>query len=633
MSLERPTTYPDFAMKDCTDPISGQPNVEAIPQTLIDYGYAFRDKPEFNKFNYIFRSVAQWIRYVDEVTQSFGYLPFNFGQDATTTTSLIFGYLQGSVTQNNESITVPAGTVALTASTTNIVYVDLTDTTVKATASELPDNANDVELYEITTDDSQITNIVDKRTWINETASHQISWGNSSVAVKSQNGEVDINVAGSTVFKATNSQVVSNNPFKPLSGVTFADNTTQNTAAYNLPEYDGTARALSPDDDLNNVFTTGIYCGIPKNNPINDTSSSGEWFNFFIIGDGKKSSSQFAIPWSNLSRGVCVRTTQNGTEGWSEWERLNTQDKIYSDGKSKVSFDSNNAICFYFENKKVASINDNGLIFNDGSIQNIASPAVAKDYNGDTCGIYVDSLGDWNLVNQTGFFICTNRDMENSPTLDSTKDHWWTANVVRVPNSPDLTQTITGLAVDGTSPTFVRIYTESAGWTPWHRMDNTPNSIQSETLSRKQKADGSLQIELLIDQLYPIGKLELTFDENYIPPFQGKGATWKRVTDIDADHAGRLLTIAGSNNFAVNAGEKAGSIRTNDHTLSVDEIPNHSHEYSRRMTLQKVGHYEEEYHTYINDETEKTSSVGGGKPHSHGLDPARSGVIVWERTA
>ncbi|OAJ33082.1 pyocin knob domain-containing protein [Piscirickettsia salmonis] len=465
MSLERPTTYPDFAMKDCTDPISGQPNVEAIPQTLIDYGYAFRDKPEFNKFNYIFRSVAQWIRYVDEVTQSFGYLPFNFGQDATTTTGLIFGYLQGSVTQNNESITVPAGTVTLTASTTNIVYVDLTDTTVKATDASLPDNANDVELYEITTDASQIKNIVDKRTWINETASHQINWGNSSVAVKNQNGEVDINVAGSTVFKATNSQVISNNPFKALSGITFADNTTQSTAAYNLPEYDGTARTLSSNNDLNTIFTTGIYCGIPKNNPINDTSPSGEWFNFFIIGDGKKSASQFAIPWSNLSRGVCVRTTQSGSSGWSEWERLNTQDKIYSDGKSKVSFDSDNAICFYYENKKVASINGSGLTFSDGSTQNVASPAVAKNYNGDTCGIYVDSLGDWNLVNQTGFFICTNKEMKNSPSLETTKDHWWTANVVRVPNSPDLTQTITGLAVDGTSPTFVRIYTESAEWT------------------------------------------------------------------------------------------------------------------------------------------------------------------------
>ncbi|APS71796.1 hypothetical protein AVI56_15800 (plasmid) [Piscirickettsia salmonis] len=108
----------------------------------------------------------------------------------------------------------------------------------------------------------------------------------------------------------------------------------------------------------------------------------------------------------------------------------------------------------------------------------------------------------------------------------------------------------------------MRIYTESSGWTSWNRIDNTPDSIQSETLSRKQNADGSLQIELLIDQLYPVGKIELTFDENYIPPFQGKGATWKKITDIDADHAGRLLTVAGSSNFTIDAGAKAGSTRT-----------------------------------------------------------------------
>ncbi|ODN41082.1 gp53-like domain-containing protein [Piscirickettsia litoralis] len=483
MSLERPTTYPDFAMKDCTDPISGQPNVEEIPQKLIDYGYAFRDKPEFNKFNYIFRSVAQWIRYVDEVTQSFGYLPFNFGKDATTTTGLIFGYLQGSVTQNNESITVPAGTVTLTANKTNIVYVDLTDTKVKATTSPLSDDANDVELYDITTDATQITNIVDKRTWINETASHQINWGNSSVAVKSQNGEVDVNVAGSTVFKATNSLVISNNPFKPQSGLVFADNTTQNTAAYNLPNYDGTARALSPDDDLNNLFKTGIYCGVPKNNPVNDQDPGGEWFNFFIMGDGKNSASQFAIPWSNLSRGVSVRTTQSGADGWSEWEQLNTQDKIYSAGKSQVSFDSSNAICFYYENKKVASINNNGLTFSDGSTQKVASPAVAKDYNGVTCGIYVDSLGDWNLVNQTGFFVCTNTSMKNGPTLTSTKGHWWTCHVVRVPNSSDLTQTITSLATDDTAPTFVRQYTAGCGWTSWQRIDYSMVANDARTIN------------------------------------------------------------------------------------------------------------------------------------------------------
>lgn len=179
----------------------------------------------------------------------------------------------------------------------------------------------------------------------------------------------------------------------------------------------------------------------------------------------------------------------------------------------------------------------------------------------------------------------------------------------------------------------MRIYTESSGWTSWNRIDNTPDSIQSETLSRKQNADGSLQIELLIDQLYPVGKIELTFDENYIPPFQGKG-NLEKITDIDADHAGRLLTVAGSSNFTIDAGAKAGSTRTNDHTLSIDEMPEHNHGIPNESAIQRGGaDVGVVTPTTTNKSNDYTFNTGGGKPHSHDLDPARSGVIVWERTA
>ncbi|RNC77158.1 hypothetical protein DA717_11845, partial [Piscirickettsiaceae bacterium NZ-RLO2] len=241
-----------------------------------------------------------------------------------------------------------------------------------------------------------------------------------------------------------------------------------------------------------------------------------------------------------------------------------------------------------------------------------------------------------------------------------------------MPNSNDITQTLTSLATDETSPTFVRQYTESKGWTYWQRIDyslvsndartinivngdcnsftdqagyfsgtyngwtngpknksqlgtllvypysdnngcyqefvsfedgtsagyqkysrmlardgktwtswiehgNTPDSIQSETLTRAQNDDGSLKVEIDLNQLHPIGALWFTFNDKAIPPYQGKSITWKKITDIDADHAGRLLTVAGSSNFAVDAGAKAGSTRTNDHTLSIDEMPEHNH--------------------------------------------------------
>ncbi|ODN41160.1 phage tail-collar fiber domain-containing protein [Piscirickettsia litoralis] len=233
-------------------------------------------------------------------------------------------------------------------------------------------------------------------------------------------------VTGSNDSKIVTPNKLSNN-ILPIQGLKFPDGYIQKTVSYNLTNPNGTAKNLAPDFDLNDLFTSGIYCGVPKNNPIGDTNPGGEWFNFLVMGNGKDSASQFAIPWSNLGRGVCVRTTQKGKEGWSSWAKLNTQDKIYNSTGCKIDF-ANNVLNFYYNNKRIAWVGDgdihlaspdNAITFGDGSSQKTASwrmvapsgrclNAANSDANtfNNQAGVYAGTGNGWkNTPKSLGFLI------------------------------------------------------------------------------------------------------------------------------------------------------------------------------------------------------------------------------------
>lgn len=98
-----------------------------------------------------------------------GSLGDNFAQDFDTTTGLTFGYKAGKLRREQSIVSIVAGTIGLTASSTNQVYLDITDgaEVIATTTAAIPEPA--VPLFEITTDGTGITLVTDLRTQIIDT--------------------------------------------------------------------------------------------------------------------------------------------------------------------------------------------------------------------------------------------------------------------------------------------------------------------------------------------------------------------------------------------------------------------------------------------------------------------------------
>lgn len=91
-----------------------------------------------------------------------------FGQDLDTTTGLTFGFKSGFVRNGTTPTSVSAGTVSLSASSNNRVYLDLlaTPPDIKnANTGSLPIQGSSVFLFAVDTDSSNITSVTDLRNW------------------------------------------------------------------------------------------------------------------------------------------------------------------------------------------------------------------------------------------------------------------------------------------------------------------------------------------------------------------------------------------------------------------------------------------------------------------------------------
>lgn len=78
MTTDRPDKYPDWAINDVVNPISGQNNVIEPPQAKKNNGWDYRDKGARNWFNWLGRYTANWIKYLDApVVYTVATLPAN----------------------------------------------------------------------------------------------------------------------------------------------------------------------------------------------------------------------------------------------------------------------------------------------------------------------------------------------------------------------------------------------------------------------------------------------------------------------------------------------------------------------------------------------------------------------------
>ena len=123
----------------------------------------------------------------------------------------------------------------------------------------------------------------------------------------------------------------------------------------------------------------------------------------------------------------------------------------------------------------------------------------------------------------------------------------------------------------------------------------------------------------IADLVYPVGAIYLSASST--SPQTLFGGTWQRIQD-------RFLLCAGSTYKAGKTGGEAS------HTLTIDEIPSHSHVASSYKTqVDRAGYSEYEAMTANGDYPAPvaTGAAGGGQAHNN--MPPYLAVYAWQRVA
>lgn len=152
---------------------------------------------------------------------------------------------------------------------------------------------------------------------------------------------------------------------------------------------------------------------------------------------------------------------------------------------------------------------------------------------------------------------------------------------------------------------------------------------ESDKLYRWQIIDGALTLdssavapaeETPALSVYPVGSIYLTV--NATNPGDLFGGTWQQIKD-------RFLLAAGDTYAAGSMGGEA------EHTLTVEEIPEHSHEMTVRVGASAGSYYSQPPASGNNGEAYDfigtVGDTGGGQAHNN-LPPYLT-VYVWQRIA
>lgn len=134
------------------------------------------------------------------------------------------------------------------------------------------------------------------------------------------------------------------------------------------------------------------------------------------------------------------------------------------------------------------------------------------------------------------------------------------------------------------------------------------------TISQLKTTIDSINTSSSSIDAYPVGSIYMSV--NSTSPATLFGGTWQRIQD-------RFLIAAGSTYKAGGTGGEA------THTLTVNEMPSHSHGlYASDMTGTRSNVYR--YGEY-SQETVQSKSTGGNAAHNN--MPPYLAVYVWKRTA
>ena len=144
------------------------------------------------------------------------------------------------------------------------------------------------------------------------------------------------------------------------------------------------------------------------------------------------------------------------------------------------------------------------------------------------------------------------------------------------------------------------------------------------TIKYVDSADEKLQatIDAILSRIYPVGSIYLSVDST--SPESIFGDTWEPIPP------GKMLLSAGDGYAVESTGGEA------EHTLTVDELPSHSHDMIIKNTNEN-GRTDEANNSgsgssgFENFATWHTKTTGGGKAHNN-LPPYLA-VYLWKRIA
>ena len=176
--------------------------------------------------------------------------------------------------------------------------------------------------------------------------------------------------------------------------------------------------------------------------------------------------------------------------------------------------------------------------------------------------------------------------------------------------------------------------------TPLEAIARVIDSLQTQADERTNAPSIHAVKEGLADKwqdIYPIGSIYMSVND--INPSTVFGGTWQQIKD-------KFLLACGD---TYNNGETGGSAThtpsgtVGNHTLTVNEIPQHTHNYyyeDTPTTTQSGLAYAAAGQNAIVWSEKPTSAVGGGQAHNHSFTgtnqdtmPPYLAVNVWVRTA
>ena len=131
---------------------------------------------------------------------------------------------------------------------------------------------------------------------------------------------------------------------------------------------------------------------------------------------------------------------------------------------------------------------------------------------------------------------------------------------------------------------------------------------------------GGMTVSQFVDMIYPVGSIYMSVVST--SPATLFGGTWEQLQD-------RFLLAAGSTYSAGSTGGEA------THTLTVDEIPSHTHEVTRITSSSGgstgTGYGREQKAKTQRDHAYGPYPTGGGQSHNN--MPPYLAVYTWKRTA